>query len=140
MPRLLRGTETATMRTHPPEGPVDDRATIDEALFADQGGYFPSGAPELPRDFLGVDVPLTQERARPVSFEEPIEEAPSCGAVRDGGGEYQMTGLAPGLFELRVVSAPTSSTQPEPSVVDEGFDSPEEEALAPVWQAPPPCE
>jgi hypothetical protein len=112
--------ETATMRTHPP----DDRATIDEALFGDQTGFFPSATPELPPEIalstVGpaapplppfVSAPADQVVEVPpwlrfAPATEPVDTQP-CGAVRDGGAEYQMTGLAPGLFELRVVPPPS---------------------------------
>src|SRR5947209_4943731 len=121
--------ETANMRTLPPDGSSDDRSVIDEALFAQHAGYFPSGAPEVPADVvLGALAPAADtfpESPDQVGSEvpswlrfapdqEPGESQP-CGAVRDGGAEYQMTGLAPGLFELRVVTPPSPT---EPTVED----------------------
>jgi hypothetical protein len=120
------------MRTLPPDGPLDaDRSSIDEALFANQPAFFPSGVPELPAEALpGFLAPVTEPAPLPFV---PVDAEP-CGAVRDGGAEYQMTGLAPGLFELRAVpSVPPA----EPAV--------EQEVEEPVWEDSPepprvPCE
>jgi hypothetical protein len=148
--------ETATMRAHSPDGRSDDRSTIDEALFADHPGYFPSHAPELPAEVVlsalhpAVDDLRGQAPPDQVVVEtpawlrygpnaEPVEPRP-CGAVRDGGVEYQMTGLAPGLFELRVVSEPPAPAEPGPAAADTGSEPCAEEA---VFADPPfraPCE
>ena len=136
------------MRTLPQDGSSDtDRSTIDEALFTGEGGFYPSSTPELPAEVvfgtLANEPPASPSPEVPswlrIAAElAPTTDSPSCGAVRDGGAEYQMTGLAPGLFELRVVSPPAPAAA-RPLVGDEEGEPDQYEAVPIELPTREPC-
>jgi hypothetical protein len=121
--------------THlPPPSGDGDRSSLDEALF---GGDFP----QPQRGDVPDDVALSTVRCEPpvpplpaplvgVPVEWPDEPPPEepHRAIRDGGTEYQLAGLAPGLFEMRAVPAEVRAAPaaPAPHAEPPSFESDEE--------------
>jgi hypothetical protein len=131
--------------THlPPPSQDGDRSSLDEALFGGDLNQRPDvpaevalgtlnrepAVPPLPAPLVGVPVEWP---------DEPPPEDPHC-AVRDGGTEYQLAGLAPGLFEMRAVPAAPPAPAPDVEAPPPPFEPNEEPPLFDSNEEPPPFE
>ena len=107
-----------------------DRAALDEALFCTDRSFDPAELtvylPPVPRVIPQVDVPVhftvPEYLTAPIAdLDYPLSPCPlppdgptrvTCGSVSDAGGSFELTNLAPGLYEVRqpAPSAPPAET------------------------------
>lgn len=118
--------------------PENDRSTLDEALFGDLDDphTLPADTTPVALGTLSTETPIPPLPS-PLSWppEEPAPVEDSRRAVRDGGTEYQLAGLGPGVFEMRAVPAPTLAA-PEPNAPAAEPVAEAEDEPAPVLETP----